>query len=59
MNFRQKGTLTACVLITLLPGHIYIQRYVGFRLTTVHVSDSDVRFCDGPGMGVKKTTKQV
>ena len=60
LNFCEIGTFTACVLITPLPGHK--QRHVwrhGFRFATLHVSDSDVRFCDDPGMRIKKTTKQI
>ena len=60
LNFREKGTFTACVLITPLSGlkKRHVWRH-GFTFATLHVSDSDVRFCDVPGMRIKKTTKQV
>ena len=54
------GTFTACVLKTPLPGQIPTScwRHV-FTFSTVHATDADVTFYDGPGMNTVKAAKQV
>ena len=56
----RNGTLTACVLEMPLPGQIPTPcwRHV-FTFATVHATDANVTFYDGPGMHTVKAAKQV
>ena len=60
LKARENGTFAACVLKMPLPGQIPTScwRHV-FTFATMHVTDSDVTFCDGPGMVTIKAAKQV
>ena len=60
LKARGNGTFTACVLKTPLPGQIPTScwRHV-FTFATVHTTDADVTFNDGPGMHTVKAAKQV
>ena len=54
----RKATLPRYVLKTPLPGQMlpsFWRQEITFL--TVHVTDDDVRYCDGPGMLICKTTK--
>ena len=54
------GTFTACVLKMSLPGQIPTSCWRhGFTFATVHATDADVTFYDGPGMHTVKAAKQV
>ena len=58
---RGNGTFTACVLKTPLPGQIptLCWCHVQFTFATMHTTDADVTFYDGPGMHTVKAAKQV
>ena len=57
---RGNGTFTACVLKTPLPGQIPTSCWRhDFTFATVHATDADVTFYDGPGMHTVKAAKQV
>ena len=60
LKARGNGTFTACVLKTPFPGQIPTScwRHV-FTFATVHATDADVTFYDGPGMHTFKAAKQV
>ena len=60
LKARGNSTFTACVLKTPLPGQIPTScwRHV-FTFATVHATEADVTFNDGPGMHTFKATKQV
>ena len=60
LKARGNGTFTACVLKTPLPGQIPTScwRHV-FTFATVHATDADVTFYDGPVMHTVKAAKQV
>ena len=60
LNRHRKDTFTECILKTPLP----VQRPKSswrhvFTFATMHVTDADIAFCDGPGMLAVKTAKQV
>ena len=60
LKARGNDTFTACVLKTPLPGQIPTScwRHV-FTFATVHATDADVTFHDGPWMRTVKAAKQV
>ena len=60
LKARGNGMFTSCVLKTPFPGQIQMScwRHV-FTFSTVHATDADVTFYDGPGMHTVKAAKQV
>ena len=60
LKAHRNGTFTACVLKTPLPGQIPTScwRHV-FMFATMHATDADITFYDGPGMHTVKAAKQV
>ena len=53
-----KCTLPVKVLKTLLPGRRLTSSWRhGITFATMHITDDDVSFCDGPGMLIRKTVK--
>ena len=60
LKARGNGTFTACVLKTPFPGQIPTSCWRhGFMFATLHATDSDVTFYDGPQMHTVKAAKQV
>ena len=60
LKARGNGTFTACVLKKLLPGQIPTSWWrCVFTFATVHATDADVTFYDGPDMHTVKAAKQV
>ena len=53
----QKGMLLANILKMPLPGQITSCGRHKITFATMHVTDGDFRFCDGPGMLICKTAK--
>ena len=60
LKARGNGTFTACVLKMPIPGQIPTSCGRHFlTFATVHATDADVIFYDGPGMHTVKAAKQA
>ena len=60
LKARGNGTFTACVLKTPIPGQIPTSCWRhSFTFATVHASDADFTFYDGPGIHTVKAAKHV